>query len=121
MDLSDVATGRESDGDRGRGDVFGEFRDGEDIVGIEGKEGFEGFGVDSYVDDVSRFVGKRHGVGSLEIPLEALDGQSELRRGGSFGKKAPGLEEQCETVAINCGRVLVRERQLELDRLSVRR
>jgi hypothetical protein len=39
VDLSDVATGRESDGDRGRGDVFGEFRDGEDIVGIEGKEG----------------------------------------------------------------------------------
>jgi len=39
MDLSDLATGRKSDGDRGRGDVFGEFRDGEDIVGIERKKG----------------------------------------------------------------------------------
>ena len=32
--MGDVTTGRKNHGDRGRGDVFGEFGDGKDIVGI---------------------------------------------------------------------------------------
>ena len=32
--MGDVTTSRKSDGYRGRGDVFGEFGDGKDIVGI---------------------------------------------------------------------------------------
>ena len=48
MDLGDVTAGRKSDGDRGRGDVFSEFGDGENVVGIQGEEGGLNFSAEGF-------------------------------------------------------------------------
>jgi len=39
VDVSDLATGGEGDGDRAGRDLLGEFSDGEDVIGIHSKEG----------------------------------------------------------------------------------
>ena len=66
MDLGDVTAGRKSDGDRGRGDVFGEFGDGENVVRIQVEEGglnFSPEGFDRTANGLEAILGILHHAG----------------------------------------------------------
>jgi len=87
VDLSDVTASGEGDGDGAWGDVFGKFRDGEYVVGIQGKEGRLNFSAE-------RLNGESNGLEAvLRILYDAGPGVvgeanlvAEERHGRSFRK-----------------------------------